>query len=385
MSANPDTYPEGKEFVWKNSTDEGPLCTDQELSSEDKENLLLMYLRDIARYSLLSPEEEAELAREIRECREELAGLFVKISIPVREIDELKRRMRTDGQSTGTPPKHYPDLMERILFRLREIDAEALRHVQMKELLDKIHWFESRLQDASAKMVRSNLSLVVSISKKYLNRGLSLLDLIQEGNIGLMKAVARFDPNRRWRFSTYAVWWIRQAILRGINDKGRTIRVPGHMLGAMNRYQRAVGSTEESEDLPPEQIMEIARISRGQWEALQSQLMEPLSLETPMGDEEVSLIDVVPDRKGRWPSEEVMQKELSGKLRKTLKALSPREETVIKQRFGMDQGRERTLKEIGKQLGLSRERVRQIEKKALERLKRGNLGKELKSFKALDG
>jgi len=385
MSANPDTYPEGNEFVWKNSTDEGPLCTDQELSSEDKENLLLMYLRDIARYSLLSPEEEAKLAREIRECREELVGLFVKVSIPLREIDELKRRMRTDGQSTRRPPKHYPDLMERILFRLREIDAEASRDVQMKELLDKIHWSESRLRDASAKMVRSNLSLVVSISKKYLNRGLSLLDLIQEGNIGLMKAVARFDPSRRLRFSTYAVWWIRQAILRGIDDKGRTIRVPGHMIGAMNRYQRAVGSTEESEDLPPEQIMEIARISRGQWEALQSQLKEPLSLETPMGDEEARLIDVVPDRKGRWPSEEVMQKELSGKLRKTLKALSPREETVIKQRFGMDQGRERTLEEIGKQLDLSRERVRQIEKRALERLKRGNLGKELKKFKALDG
>jgi RNA polymerase primary sigma factor len=385
MSANPDTYPEGEEVVWRNATDEGPLCTDQELSSEDKENLLLKYLRDIARYSLLSHEEEGELAREIRECREELVGLFVKIPIPAREIEELKRRMGTDGKGTGTPPNHDAEMIDRILFRLREIDAEASRDVQMKESLDKIHRFESRLRDASAKMVRSNLTLVVSISKKYLNRGLSLLDLIQEGNIGLMKAVARFDPSRRLRFSTYAVWWIRQAILRGIDDKGRTIRVPGHMLGAMNRYQRAVGSMEESEDLPPEQIMEMARISRGQWEMLQSQLKEPLSLETPMGDEEVSLIDAFPDRRSQSPAEAVMQKELSGRVRKTLKALSPREETVIKQRFGMDQGRERTLEEIGKQLGVSRERVRQIEKRALERLKKWNVGKELKNFTALDG
>jgi RNA polymerase primary sigma factor len=235
-------------------------------------------------------------------------------------------------------------------------------------------------------MVQCNLKLVVTVSKHYLDRGLPLLDLIQEGNMGLMMAVARFDPGRRRRFSTYAVWWIRQAIHRAVREKTRQIRIPTHMLEALNRYRRLMeDSGEEAGDLLPKEIMEKASLSLHQWEAVRSYTGEPMSLETARKEKGSRVIDFLSDRETQLSSDVAMQRELSEKIRNRLKNLPWKQKTVIKERFGIHDGRDHTLEEIGRQLGISRERVRQIQDKALEKLKRARSGEELKELWELYG
>jgi RNA polymerase primary sigma factor len=371
----------GKMFEWHKTEGEhkdgvpaesvsGQSLTGSSKESENRANPVFVYLKDVGKYALLTAQEEEFLAREIRECQEHLMRLFLKIPAKRDEMVQMKKRIRKGRRESPKRNHLKARMVEEIREHLAAFDSELAKDESTIGVLDQIHQTEQRLRRASDRMVRSNLRLVISLAKKYLGRGLPLADLIQEGNIGLMKATGRFDPDRGVRFSTYATWWIRQSIQRGIEEKGRTIRMPVHLLEAVNRYRRLMGTLgEDARHLSPKQVMKRAKLSQGQWKALKSYIEEPVSLETAMRDEVATIIDQFPDRTSPLPSELVMEKQESKKLRDDLKVLPLREEEIIIKRFGLDHDQTHTLEEIAQQLGISRERVRQLEQKALEILR----------------
>jgi RNA polymerase primary sigma factor len=359
---------------WESHLHELP--SDKDFLEEDERNVtrtegnpLALYLRDMARYPLLKPEEERELAEEIQYCQRALISLFLEVPVHGRGMEGLKDRIRETLRAESSTTLNA-NLLEQVLPLLGSIDAQTGGDRQKTPVVDEIHHLEMRLRRASDRMVWSNLRLVFSIARKYFNTGLSLADLVQEGNMGLLRAVARFNPDRGVRFSTYATWWIRQAIRRGIEEKARTIRMPVHMLEALGRYRDLVNSmSEDVRELPPKQIMRKARLSERQWKVLQGHTDEPLSLDTPRKDETARVMDLIADGDTILPSDVAFWRQRSEKLKESLRKLSLKEEMIIEKRFGLNQDRPYTLDEISRQLGVSRERVRQIEQKALHKLR----------------
>ena len=276
------------------------------------------------------------------------------------------------------------DQFKNIRERLVEISNKlGVSVTDFKKLVSRVQKGEKESRIAKKEMVEANLRLVISIAKKYTNRGLQFLDLIQEGNIGLMKAVDKFEYRRGYKFSTYATWWIRQAITRSIADQARTIRIPVHMIETINkivRTQRQIMSEFGREPTPEELAKKLAMPLEKVRKVLKI-AKEPVSLETPVGDEEdSSLGDFIEDKNALQPLDTAIQSNLSESTTKILASLTPREERVLRMRFGIGMNTDHTLEEVGLQFSVTRERIRQIEAKALRKLKHPSRSKQLKSF-----
>ena len=276
------------------------------------------------------------------------------------------------------------DEVQKAQTKLMEIEKECFMTISdIKETNRRMSIGEAKARRAKKEMVEANLRLVISIAKKYTNRGLQFLDLIQEGNIGLMKAVDKFEYRRGYKFSTYATWWIRQAITRSIADQARTIRIPVHMIETINkivRTQRLILS-EFGREATPEELAKKLRMPLEKVRKVLKISKEPVSLEKPVGDEEdSSLGDFIEDTKALAPLEQAIKSNLSEATTKILSTLTPREERVLRMRFGVGMNTDHTLEEVGLQFSVTRERIRQIEAKALRKLKHPSRSKQLKSF-----
>jgi len=366
----PETKPEDKKTAaFRRLIEKGKASGN--LSTQEIDNLIVEQDLDVDELEKLHEMIDAANINIIDDfSAEALDGLPLEVDLP-KETDAADTIAVNDNAAMDDPVKVY----------LKEIGTIPLLSGEEEQVL------AMRIADgdeeAKQKLAEANLRLVVSIAKRYVGRGMSFLDLIQEGNLGLIKAVDKFDYNKGFKFSTYATWWIRQAITRAIADQARTIRIPVHMVETINKVKKAKSqllhlnghepTPEEISqylDMPVDKVREILRVAQ-----------DPVSLETPIGEEEDShLGDFIPDDEALAPADAASMSLLKEQLAEVLKTLTPREEKVLSLRFGLEDGNPKTLEEVGKEFNVTRERIRQIEAKALRKLRHPSRSKKLRDF-----
>jgi RNA polymerase primary sigma factor len=319
-----------------------------------------------------------KIQEDVWKTRAELVEIFKRVNLRQSEIDKIIERLK-QLSSRMEKAKRTADKSE-----IRAVELECgLSSYHFKGALKAIEHAESKVREAKSELVKANLRMVISIARRYINRGLPFLDLIQEGNIGLMRAVDKFEYQRGYKFSTYATWWIRQAVTRAIVEQGRTIRIPVHMTDTINKLLRASrGLVQELGREPsPEEVAEKMEIPLDKVRAVLRITKKPISLDTPIGEEgDTHLADLIADQEAISPQDAAVNSSLVKKTREVLSTLNQREEKVLRMRFGIGVKQEHTLGEVGEELDVTRERIRQIEAKAMEKLKHFKRAGRLTSF-----
>jgi len=333
---------------------------------DEQFRLLYVYFKDMAVESLLTAKEEVEVSAQIKKCEAKAIDLTINIDKLNKNRESIVKKLTKTGKTRT------------------EVEAELTKRIE--SLTAFVRVFSDRACEMKERFVKANLRLVVSISKRYMGRGLPLTDLIQEGNVGLMRAVERFDHTKGYKFSTYASWWIHQAISRALLDQTRTIRVPVYVLEQASKVYRisSMLHKEMGRKPLPDEVAEIAGISVEGVKRILESTNDAARLDTPIMDgEKTTLLDFISDDKAPAPDSVMATTALTHEIRDALNILTPREEEIIRLRFGIDQDGTYTLDEIGRRFDLTRERIRQIEKRALEKLAEADTGDVLRSFLAL--